>query len=298
MIAALLREQYEQEKATEQLVFEQELKTQRQFFITTILLIGLGLLGLIIFIQMRNNRKLKSLNQTLDLTNKKLEQSNFELKTFNYIASHDIKEPIRNIGSYAGLIFRKLSSDQKESLGSYFETIKNSTKQLYTLIEDFAKYTNLSKDTVIKKQDVDLKWLVGSVKDGIHDTIQKYEGRVITQELPTIHSNSSLLYPILKNLIENGLKFNRSIVPTVTISYQQSTDYHQIIVTDNGIGIEENYHEKIFEMFKRLYHRGQYDGSGVGLAIVKLCLDKLDGTIDLESKENEGTTFTIQLPVQ
>jgi signal transduction histidine kinase len=232
----------------------------------------------------------------LQTSNQNLEQANSELRTFNYIASHDIKEPIRNIGNYAGLIFRKLPNDLKVNLGDYFQTIKQSTSQLYTLIEDFAKYTSFSKNEVIEMQPVDLSILLSSVTSNLNETIQKYNGKVNYNDLPNIHSSLFLLYTIFKNLIENGLKYNQSPIPTVEISYHQTETHHQIIVSDNGIGISEEYHDKIFEMFKRLHHRGEYEGSGIGLAIVKLCTDKLEGTVEIESEEEKGSRFIISIP--
>ena len=96
--------------------------------------------------------------------------------------------------------------------------------------------------------------------------------------------------------IENGLKYNQSETPTVEIAYESTDSHHQIIVSDNGIGIKKQYHEKIFEMFKRLHNRGAYEGSGIGLAIVKLSVKKLGGTISLESEVGKGTSFIINLP--
>ncbi len=239
---------------------------------------------------------LRVANKNLEQANKHLEQANYELRTFNYIASHDIKEPIRNIGSYAGLIFRKLPSDLKLSLGDYFQIIKHSTSQLYTLIEDFAKYTALSKNDKVDKQDVNLNRLMGSIQHGLSETIKKYNGEIIVHELPVIPANSSLLYTAIKNLIENGLKYNQSQVPTVEMKYNSSATHHEIIISDNGIGIEEIFHEKIFEMFKRLHNRGEYEGSGIGLAIVKICIEKLDGQIELKSEKGKGSQFMIRLP--
>jgi signal transduction histidine kinase len=154
----------------------------------------------------------------------------------------------------------------------------------------------MSKNEIVKKQEVDLKMLVSSITDNIQESIQKYNGQVIVSNLPIIQSSSSLLFTTLKNLIENGLKYNQSEKPTVNIDYKETDDCHLITVKDNGIGIAEEYHEKIFEMFKRLHNRGEYEGSGIGLAIVKLSVDKLGGSLNLESEENKGSTFTVQLP--
>jgi signal transduction histidine kinase len=245
----------------------------------------------------QRTEELKTANQGLAQSNKHLEQANTELRTFNYIASHDIKEPIRVIGGYAGLIFKKLPTDLKESLGEYFDTIKRSTSQLYTLIEDFANYTTMSKNETVEKRDVDLNLLTISVVEQLEETVQKYNGQVLIADLPTIKTGNSLLFTTVKNLIENGLKYNNSENPTVNITYNQTETHHEIIVSDNGIGIDKLYHEKIFEMFKRLHNRGAYEGSGIGLAIVKLSVEKLGGTIELESEEGKGSTFYLKIPL-
>jgi signal transduction histidine kinase len=108
---------------------------------------------------------------------------------------------------------------------------------------------------------------------------------------------------VLKNLIQNKLKFNHSEVPTVEIQYYKTVTakgsgqaHHQITISDNGIGIDKIYHEKIFEMFKRLHNRGAYEGSGIDLAIVKLSVEKLGGTVKLKNKEGKGSRFVINIP--
>ncbi len=273
------------------------------------LLLGLLLLGSWAAVIWRTNRQKQKYNEELEATvvertaelqkaNKNLEQANYELRTFNYIASHDIKEPIRNIGSYVSLIRRKLPKDLKEKLGDYFKTIKRSTNQLYTLIEDFAYYSTLSQDEVIESKAVDLNFLTENVVESLAETVARYKGQVIVNDLPTINSRNSLLFTALKNLIENGLKYNQSEKPTVEISYSATAIHHQITISDNGIGIDEQYHERIFEMFKRLHNRGEYEGSGIGLAIVKLVISKLEGTITTKSVVNQGSQFILKLPIK
>jgi signal transduction histidine kinase len=279
----------------------------RTFMAIGLVIILLLVIGWSIFIYKANQEK-KKINEILETKvqerTKELEQVNYELRTFNYIASHDIKEPIRVIGGYVGLLFRKLPPNLKEELGEYFDTIKRSTTQLYTLIEDFANYTTMSKSETIEKQNVDLNLLTANIIDNLGETINKYKGMVEFSDLPNIQSSNSLLFTTLKNLIENGLKYNKSEKPRVNIDYQKTatTDFsgqahHQIIISDNGIGIKPEYREKIFEMFKRLHHRGEYEGSGIGLAIVKLSVKKLGGKVRLESEEGKGSRFIIELPM-
>jgi len=255
--------------------------------------------GLALFFR-HQSRQRKRLSEYLDkqvrLKTKDLEQANFELVTFNYIASHDIKEPIRVIGGYVGLIRKRLPDDLKEELGEYFQTIQKSMGQLYNLVEDFARYSKLSREELQNSNMVELNELLLHVQDIFEEHTDLREGQLVMSELPAIPTSPTFLFPALKNLIENGLKFNESECPVVNVSYQKTTTQHEIIISDNGIGIDPKYHDQIFEMFTRLHQRGEYKGSGIGLAIVKLCLKKLGGNIRLESHPEQGTRFVVGLP--
>lgn len=232
----------------------------------------------------------------LDASNKHLEQANYELRMFSYIASHDIKEPIRNISSYAGLIKRNLPPGTQKELEEYFSTIHDSTAQLYTLIEDFARYTSLSKEEKVDLHTVDLNALMERVEQTLRGVLAAKNGGLKVDNLPTISSNTSLLFIALKHLVENGLKYNDSDSSIVSVSYQDTAAFHEIVVNDNGIGIDGKYHELVFEMFKRLHGQGLNKGSGIGLAIVKLIMDRLGGSVRLESEVEQGSTFILSLP--
>mgnify|MGYP000327248082 CR=1 FL=1 len=282
----------------EQKAYQKTIQSKNISIIAAIL--GLLLLGVLVGINYHSKTQATKYNELLEKTvnerTAELAQANYELRTFSYIASHDIKEPIRNIGNFVGLIRRRLPKEVSQDLSEYFETIKLNTKQLYTVLEDFAKYLSLSKNESTELNNVNLNKLMYNIVYGLSETINKYQGQVIYTNLPIIQSNNSFLFSVLRNVVENGLKYNQSKVPTVRVEYQETFDYHQIIVTDNGIGIEQQYHEKIFEIFKRLHNRKEYEGSGVGLAIVKLIVEKLNGHIQIESELNKGTSITINLP--
>lgn len=253
------------------------------------------------------NRQRKKYNKELKLTveertqqllaaNNDLIKANSELKTFNYIASHDIKEPVRNIGNYAGLIFRKLPNELKDDYKYYFDTIKRSARQLYTLIEDMARYTQLSKNENIELKATNLNTIIESLQINLETILENRNGCIINEGLPTVHTNSSMIYIVLKNLIENGIKFNKSDIPAVMLSSTEKDTYYKVIIKDNGIGIEEEFHHRIYEMFKRLHPRQSYEGTGIGLAIVKMLTDRLGITIRLESKLEEGSIFILEIP--
>jgi len=234
--------------------------------------------------------------QELQAVNKELEQTNYELRTLTYIASHDIKEPIRNIGNYAGLIKRKLPKELKEDFSHYFDVIKNNSTRLYTLMEDFTNYITFSKDIKISKENIALDEIFDDIKNNFIAN-ESPNTQVDNLGLPAIRCNYSVIYAILKNLIDNGLKHNESSQPRVIVSSVKSESEIKIIVEDNGVGIAPEYHDKIFEMFKRLDDRAQNSGSGMGLSIVQLLVEKLNGKIELESTPTEGSQFIVTLPI-
>jgi signal transduction histidine kinase/tetratricopeptide (TPR) repeat protein len=289
LMANLLNEKFEKEKEAEQALFEQKINQQRTQLIAIIIGLVFILLAVIIFIQIKNNRTLKDLNQRLQKRNNALQQ-------FSYIASHDIKEPIRSIGNYVGLIRKKITDTDEKKLGLYFNNIKSALQQIYTLIEDVMQYTQVNQDEAIELKNVNLEVIIKNIEVSLEMFIQEKGAKIIYTDLPIIKSSSSMLFMILKNLIQNGIKFNQSAVPTIEINYEKTKTHHQIIISDNGIGIDKQYHNKIFEMFKRLHNKTTYEGSGIGLSIVRLSVEKLGGTISLESEAGKGTSFVINLP--
>lgn len=273
------------------------------------LIIIIGLLNLIIFGAFRLWKQNKNFSQVLqqkvhDQTesvknmNEKLIQNNNELKKFSHIASHDIKEPIRNIGSFVKLIRRKIPAEQQLGVQPYFEIINNSCNQIYTLIEDIMQYTKLGNLEKVPIERINLEALVSTIRSNLQTFLLEKNAHIVTKNLETIYSNQSLLFIILKNLIENGIKYNNSENPIVEISYVFSEYGHELHVKDNGIGISKNYRRDIFELFTRLHTRNEYEGTGLGLSIVESCLNKLGGVVQLISEVGEGSNFIIILPEQ
>jgi light-regulated signal transduction histidine kinase (bacteriophytochrome) len=275
----------------------------------TTLSIIVGLLSLILlgsYLLWRQNKsfsiklqeKVKDQTQSLKVMNEQLIDNNRELKRFSHIASHDIKEPIRNIGSFIKLIRRKITPEQEKSLQAYFNIIDKSTNQIYTLVEDIMQYTKIGNKENIPTEAVDLDEMVDSIRSNLSTFIASKNAVVLKQNLQSIQSNNSLLFIILKNLMENGIKYNEEEQPEIEISYLK-TDYgHEISVRDNGIGIVSEYRKGIFDMFTRLHTRNEYDGTGLGLSIVQSCVHRLGGVIQLKSEVNVGSKFTVILPIK
>ena len=236
--------------------------------------------------------------RTLDLKKRtnELKATVAELERFNYVASHDIKEPMRVVGGLSGMIHRRLPEQFREKFAEDFRLINLNLNQLYDLLEDISALGKIKRETADLRQ-VDLKQLVETVTTLLSEQIYNQHAVIESKELPQIPSNSSLLFIILKNLVENGIKYNESPVPMIKIDYNKLEGYHRISVADNGIGIEKPYTSKIFDLFTRLHERGK-SGSGIGLALVKTAVTKLGGFIQLESTVGRGSTFFVYLPLR
>lgn len=275
------------------------IKNQRYILFLGLLLFLL-LAGLILFTwkQYKDRKQLNiQLQEQVMLKTKHLQKANEELRILNYIASHDIKEPIRNIGSISGLIRHKLPVEEYKELGPYFDIITNSTKQLYSLVEDIGKFLSLSQEGKVEFVELDLTGVVENIKNSLAHNIKAKNVRITTNQLPLIISNPTAIYVLVKNLIENGIKFNVAEQPFIEVNYHRLGNNHRITVRDNGIGIDKAYHTIIFSPFKRLNDRNQFSGSGIGLAIVKLIVDNLQGTIAIESEIDQGSTFIVEFPI-
>ena len=232
----------------------------------------------------------------LEKINEDLIQTNYELRSLGYVASHDLKEPILTIGSFAGLIHRKLPPELQASLGSEFNIIKQRTKQLSTLIEDFMIYINFSKVESLSLELVNVNEVIEDITEDLLSQEKYKNAHIETEGLSPLITNRPAMHFIFKNLIENGIKYNESIHPTVKISQTETQRSLQISVTDNGIGIAPEYTEEVFKMYKRLHNRSKYNGSGLGLSLVKVLSEKLNGSIELKSASNQGSQFIITLP--
>ncbi len=230
----------------------------------------------------------------LERTTERLAEKNEELKRFNYIISHDLKEPLRSIVSFSNLAQRE--SKGQEKLQEYLQYVIKGGRQLHDLIEavlEFHRLDYIPKDV----EEVDTNIVLDDVINSLRSLLYSQEGKVMYSNLPKIHSPNGVLFLVFKNLVENGIKYNQKPEPIVRINYKETPDEHLFYVSDNGIGIKPKYFEQIFVMFKRLHSRREFEGSGIGLAIVQKLLNKINGNIKVEkSILGEGTTFLISLP--
>jgi len=258
-------------------------------------------IGLIINSYVQSNLDFEKNNEALV---KKLQKQNIELNVayeelerFSFIASHDLKSPLRNIISFSGLLKHRLEN-KDETSKEYLEYIITATSQMNYLIADVLEYSKFNSLKEVELHPIDLNIVMDKVLNQLRSEMPDKNFEVHFNSLSTLMSNEFFLVTIFQNLIENGIKYNTSSKPEVTISSQVDEGNKKILITvrDNGIGIAKEYQAQIFEMFKRLHTYQTYPGSGLGLAQSKKIIEQLDGSIWLESEENKGATFYVQLP--
>mgnify|MGYP000367840860 CR=1 FL=1 len=290
---ALLRAQQEQN----QLVLQQRKKVTFYMILLTILV---SLVALLLLRAYQGKRKFNQILQqqvaqqtrALQATNDHLKASNIELERFAYIASHDLKEPLRNIASFAGLIERKID-DPKErpQVMEYLDFIKRNARQMNHLIRDVLEYSRVESGRKDEARETTLRELIGQVQQSILTDLQEKNVKI---NLPSgsvrFFAIPSQLFLVFKNLISNGIKYNTKPEKVIEVTYQDLDTHHQFCVRDNGIGIDPQYQDQIFEMFKRLHSRQEYQGTGLGLAICKKIVKNAGGDIWYESSE-EGSQF-------
>jgi signal transduction histidine kinase len=238
----------------------------------------------------------------LNRTNTRLTQSNAELEKFAYIASHDLQEPLRKIQAFGDRLHKRVEILSDEKAIDYIDRMQNSSTRMRSLIDDLLKFSRVgSEDYVLK--DIALADILSRVLDDLHISIDEKSAQINIEELPRVMGESSKLYQVFLNLLSNALKFSKAEqVPIITISSQKTSVndilYWQIKIQDNGIGFEQEYADKIFEVFQRLHGRSQYQGTGIGLAICKKIVEKHNGKIYVESELDKGACFILLLEAQ
>jgi light-regulated signal transduction histidine kinase (bacteriophytochrome) len=239
--------------------------------------------------------ELRRAHHELERKAAELERSNAELGQFAYVASHDLQEPLRMVSSYTQLLGRrygeKFDSDARDFMGY----IVDGAARMKQLIEDLLAYSRVgTKSTEFKPVELErsVRRALTNLKGAIDDS-----GAIVTCDpLPAAASDEVQLAQVFQNLIGNALKFRSQSAPRIHVAVDEKAEVWEIAVRDNGIGIEPQYFERIFMLFQRLHDRGEYPGTGIGLAIVKKVVERHGGQVRVESKLGEGSAFIFTLP--
>lgn len=281
--------------------YQAELEQQK----FTILLIT-SFFGLLVMIFLAYSyRRVKKLNKIiqqntveLESVNIRLETSNSELERFAYIASHDLKSPLKNMISFTSLLELQLKDNINPKVKSAIEFIKSSGRQMNILIEDVLEYSKFSNQNTLKKIDkVNLNSLIEEILEFIQPESEQRVNIFDIGDLPEVTWSRHRLFILFKNIFENGLKYNQSDTPRIGISGERNEHTFSIFIEDNGIGIGEKYQDQIFEMFQRLHTQDEYEGTGLGLATCKKIVDEFQGKISITSELGKGSIFEIQFPI-
>ncbi|MCF2495032.1 sensor histidine kinase [Dyadobacter chenhuakuii] len=252
---------------------------------------------------------LKQNNLRLAEINTELETSNHDLQQFASVASHDLQEPLRKILIFSTMLRNKLVNELTEENITYLDKIIASSQRMRNMITDILSYSRLSTN-LNNYSLTSLNEVVNEVLEDYEILILERNAEVIVDQLPDIEVNRGQIKQVFQNLISNSIKFSKpGLAPVIRISGGVHEDAEgtlkdastaatcYITVSDNGIGFDELYNEKIFSLFERLNNKDKYEGSGIGLAITKKIIDKHNGSIAVSSKEGEGAIFELTLPV-
>jgi len=237
----------------------------------------------------------KQQEAALRAAHQELQRSNQELEQFAYVASHDLQEPLRMVASYTQLLERRYESRLDTTAREFMAYIVDGATRMKQLIEDLLAYSRVgTKGAEFKPAPVEaaLRRALYNLRASIEEA-----GAVVTHDtLPTLPADEGQLAQLLQNLIGNALKFRSASVARIHVgALEKETDW-QFEVRDNGIGIEPQYYERIFMVFQRLHNKGEYPGTGIGLAICKKVVERHGGRIWVESKPGEGSSFFFTLP--
>jgi light-regulated signal transduction histidine kinase (bacteriophytochrome) len=235
---------------------------------------------------------------------------NKELQSFAYISSHDLQEPLRKIQTFASRIVEKEVENLSDKGKDYFKRMQDSALRMQTLIDDLLAYSR-TNSADRKFENTDLNKIVEEVRADFNEELKEKDASIVTTGLCELRIIPFQFRQLLQNLVSNSLKFaDPARLLTISIASEianasefqnkrllENTNYCHISIADNGIGFDQQFSERIFELFQRLHGRQQYKGTGIGLAIVKKIVENHAGIITACGELNKGATFDIFLPV-
>jgi light-regulated signal transduction histidine kinase (bacteriophytochrome) len=241
-------------------------------------------------------KQLTQLDEISELT-EALKRSNSELEQFAYIASHDLQEPMRMIGQNAKRLEKHLGNQLNEKAKKYLDFVIEGTSRMQKLVEDWLDYSKVNSKP-LEFRAVDLNKVFSIVKQDLEIKIKENNASIKVDHLPTVQGDSMLLVRVFENLLSNAIKYRRKDAdPVIEVKYEQDNGSHLFSIVDNGIGFDQKYSERVFQLFQRLHSSVDYTGTGLGLTICKKITEQHGGKIWVESRSGVGSTFYIRLPV-
>lgn len=239
------------------------------------------------------NKTLKDFNKSLEKNikerTKELQRSNAELEQFAYVASHDLQEPLRTVTSYVQLLERRYKDKLDDDANDFIAFAVDGSNRMRVLIQSLLEYSRVNSKRPF--EELDLNVFMKTILINLNESIKENNVKINVNPLPKIFGDPILMNQLFQNLLSNAIKFKGEVPPEIAISCEKKEDKFLFSIKDNGIGIEKEYHDKIFVIFQRLQDKGKYSGTGIGLAICKKIVERHGGKIWVESELGKGTTF-------
>jgi light-regulated signal transduction histidine kinase (bacteriophytochrome) len=242
----------------------------------------------------RSEILMKQLNERLEKRAEELQSSNTELEHFAYVASHDLQEPLRMVTSFMALLKKKLNNHLDESAASYMHFAVDGAERMKTLIQDLLKYSRLG-NTAEGSTSFEIKEVITNVLQVYSPAIRENEAIVHLGEFPLISGNKTQINQLFQNLVGNALKYRNTKPPVLEIGCTEKKEEWLFFIKDNGIGIDPKFFDKIFVIFQRLHNKNEFSGTGIGLAICKIIVERHGGKLWVESSLGHGSTFYFTL---
>lgn len=241
-----------------------------------------------------SNKELMRAQENLEELIAQLKISNKELEQFAYVASHDLQEPLRMVTSFTQLLERRYKGKLDADAEDYIEFIVEGSQRMKDLIDDLLVFSRL-KTQVQEFESVSVEIILDDVLSNLKTSIKENDVKITYDPLPTLMGDPFQIMQLFQNLISNAIKFHGDEQPQIHISARKSGDKWLFAVNDNGIGIDPEHQEYIFNIFRRLHTRDEYEGTGIGLSICKKIVERHGGQIWVESELEKGSTFYFTL---
>jgi signal transduction histidine kinase len=238
----------------------------------------------------------QALNRRLDAQTAELQRSNSDLEQFAYVASHDLQEPLRKVSSFCELLAKRYVGQLDDRADQYIHFAVDGARRMSVLINDLLTFSRVGRSTTAAWSQLDCATVLTQATRNLDEVITQTGARITHDPLPTVVGEAALLTTVFQNLIGNAIKFRGEQPPQIHIGVQLDGDFWSFRVSDNGIGIDPAYADKIFVIFQRLHSKDAYPGTGIGLALCRKIIDYHRGRIWLDPDTTSGSTFCFTLP--
>jgi PAS domain S-box-containing protein len=234
---------------------------------------------------------------SLRAANEELIRANTDLEQFAYSASHDLKEPLRQVGIFAQLLQKRYGPTLDEDANAFLNNITGGAQRMEQLLSDLLNYTQTATQPGRPVEPVEVSEVFAEVKKNLATVIMQNDAAVLTEALPAVRVERAHLIQLFQNLVSNAIKYRSAErAPVIRILASSEGAFWRFSIEDNGIGISADYHKQVFGLFKRLHASSAYPGTGIGLALCKRIVERYGGAIWVESEPGKGSTFFLTLP--